>query len=661
MSASAASPSTPRATPWRWLLWGALLALLGLGFVLRWEYLRTISLYVDEFTTLWAAEKVQELGVPRMPSGVLYTRGLLASYVEAAFLTLFGNSYTIGRLPSLLFGLATIAALFLIGRREWHARVGLLAAAGLTLLPEAIIWSGRARFYAQLQFLGLLTVWAVFAALTTQDKTHQKRYLWLFAALFWLALFTQEQMILLYPSLLLAMALWCGWRFLLQPTVLAVNLLCVGGLGVRYLVEKVGQPGYFETIQATRPYVGLIFDITGAWQVYGQLLVEPARLPWTLGALLAVSVAIFLLIRTRSLYGLSRFHQATLFFTLQFTFVFLVMLTLVGTSWRDTRYLYLVQPFWLLCGGAGIVWLIERVAATERVRWAVTAAVAVLLMALLWLPAQRVLAQQVEGYDRVLRFVAEARAPGDIILSPQPPACAQVLGEPCDYYAIQRGYEEYVVGRDGLLIDRWSGAPLLDSAAGLAAAVNGAPGTWFVADSLRLATRYDAAFLRTLVEQFDVAFSERGVLALRAAGLREPPSLSQTRTLATPLTMGPLALTGWERSALEAGASLAVSLFWQGNGPIDRQYNTSLRLVAEDETLIAQADGPPARGIIPTTLFFDTPLPDPKVLDVPADLPPGRYRLDVVAYDVATVEALGAPQTIEWIMLDDDGEMSVGE
>ena len=80
------------------------LLLLALALWLRWRYMQQISLHVDEFTTLWAATRVQESGLPRMPSGVLYTRGLLASYVEALFLSLFGFSYTVGRLPGLVFG-----------------------------------------------------------------------------------------------------------------------------------------------------------------------------------------------------------------------------------------------------------------------------------------------------------------------------------------------------------------------------------------------------------------------------------------------------------------------------------------------------------------------------------------------------------------------------
>ena len=118
----------------------ALGALLVLAAWLRWQYAQTISLYVDEFTTLWAARRTLELGAPLMPSGVLYTRGLLATYVTALAGALGGLDYTTGRVPSIFFGLATIAAIFAAGRREWNARVGWLAALaaratdGVTLL-----------------------------------------------------------------------------------------------------------------------------------------------------------------------------------------------------------------------------------------------------------------------------------------------------------------------------------------------------------------------------------------------------------------------------------------------------------------------------------------------------------------------------------------------
>src|SRR5690606_1558805 len=142
--------------------------------------------------------------VPLMPSGVLYTRGLLASYIEALFLTIGGFSYLVGRLPSILFWLATILLTFAIGRRDWPRfgwAVGWLAAVGLTLLPEAIMWSGRARFYAQLQCFALLTVWSAYQAITAPSQSPRSTAggwraawhdpVWQFPCFFTLALFSQ--------------------------------------------------------------------------------------------------------------------------------------------------------------------------------------------------------------------------------------------------------------------------------------------------------------------------------------------------------------------------------------------------------------------------------------------------------------------------------------
>ena len=629
-------------------LWLALAALLALGLWLRWAYVRAVSLHVDEFTTLWAATLVQEHGVPRTLAGVLYTRGLLNTYVEALALALFGTSYAVGRSVSIAFGLGSIVAVFWIGRRGWNARVGLLAAAGLTLLPEAIVWSGRARFYSQLQFFALLATWAAFAAITTdaREVRRTRRWLWTFAALFVLALFSQEETLLLYPPILLSMVLWRGRRWLLRPDVLAVHGVLLAAMAARYAIEVLGQPGYFETIQATRPYVGLVFDVAGAWRTYAPLFIAPARLPWTVLGLIGVGAALAAWGRQRGrVNALGRFHQATLFFALQLAAVLLIVFLLVGTSWREARYLYFVQPFWLLLGAAGAVWLLDRLIAGARWRWLATAALLAGVAVSMWPGARATSAAQVEGYDRVLAYVAANRGADDAILSPQPPACALVLG-PCDGYAIQRGYEEFVIPKDGVLVDRWSGAPLLNTTAQLNAAIDAAPAVWFISDSFRLATRYDADFVGTLIEQFDVAFSERGVLALRAQGRRAQPSMPVTETFATPPEFGPLALTGYARGDAVAGQELPVTLLWTSNAPVSAQYNTSLRLVAPDGAVVAQQDGPPARGIIPTTLIFDQPVPDIKTLTLPADLTPGDYRLELVAYDVATVTPLTPPQTI---------------
>ena len=96
---------------------------------------------------------------------------------------------------------------------------------------------------------------------------------------------------------------------------------------------------------------------------------------------------------------------------------------------------------------------------------------------------------------------------------------------------------------------------------------------------------------------------------------------------------------------------LTVQLAWVGTEPIEVQINTSVRIVNAAGEIIAQQDGPPAAGVIPTTLFFETPLPDTKVLTIPAGLANKRYRIDVAAYtaaDGAPLQGAPATQPLDW-------------
>lgn len=637
----------------------AVCAILCLALWLRWRYVTNISLYVDEFTTLWGATRIQLLGAPILPSGVLYTRGILNTYVTALFLSLGGLNYTVGRLPSVIFGLGAILAVFAVGRREWNLRVGLLAAVGLALLVEAIQWSGRARFYAQLMLFVLLMVWSAYAAIRQAPHGEEPgaatwRGHLLFAGLFVLALFSQEETLLLYPMTVLAIVWWRGWRYLFQRPVVVSQMIAGLAMVARYLIEVMGQPGYFETIQAERPYVGFVFDFVGAWRIYSPLLLDQERLPWTGGVIIAFAVAVVLLARTgwRPL-ALPAFHQATLYFGLQFVSVLLIILAIVGGTWRQTRYLLLVQPFWLLVGAAGLVVLLDRFVSRPIWRWLGTASMAAMLIILLWQPAQNLLAQQADGYDKVLAYVAANRQPGDVIMSPQPPACALVMGTPCDYYATQRGWEAYVIPRaDGVLIDRWSGAPLLDNPADLEQVIRAAPRVWMVADGSRLGQRYRDDYMRTMVEQFDVAYAEQGAIALLAHGWRDLPAPAVMRTLEPPKVIGPLSLEGWARSEANSGAPLEITVYWRKRDSIDVQINTSFQVVAADGTRITQSDGPPGRGIFPTSAVGSVQMPDPKTLLLPT-LAPGRYRIDVVAYDVVSLEPVADPLALDWFLVGD--------
>jgi hypothetical protein len=75
--------------------------------------------------------------------------------------------------------------------------------------------------------------------------------------------------------------------------------------------------------------------------------------------------------------------------------------------------------------------------------------------------------------------------------------------------------------------------------------------------------------------------------------------------------------------------------------PIDMNYVTLVHLIAPDGTLAEQYDRAALQGVAPTTLWRTGDiLVDAYDLDIPADLPPGDYRLLVGLYDLPTLTRL---------------------
>ena len=130
--------------------------LLAFAFVLRAYDLGVPSLWMDEAITAEAAKGVLAHGVPILPSDEPYHRGLLNTYLVAASFKLFGVTELAGRLPSVLFGTATVLTVYWLGTAIGGRRVGLIAATIMTFSTLDIAWSRQARMYAQLEFF----VWA---------------------------------------------------------------------------------------------------------------------------------------------------------------------------------------------------------------------------------------------------------------------------------------------------------------------------------------------------------------------------------------------------------------------------------------------------------------------------------------------------------------------
>jgi hypothetical protein len=110
------------------------------------------------------------------------------------------------------------------------------------------------------------------------------------------------------------------------------------------------------------------------------------------------------------------------------------------------------------------------------------------------------------------------------------------------------------------------------------------------------------------------------------------PAVAQTAQIA----FGPaITLAGWDAPAEAiAGQTLDVRLVWKAAGVTDQSYAVFVHLVNAAGQIVAQHDGLPGLGALPTSgwaagEFVD----DHHPLALPASLPAGQYTLNVGLYD----------------------------
>ena len=128
----------------------ALLAITALALWLRLSGLagRDGTFTVDEARLALAGRGILEHGLPILPSGWLYTRGLLAAYPVALSFALLGLTDLAARLPSVLAGAALVPVMYALGRALGGRAGGLFAALFVAGHPALVVWSRAAWFYA---------------------------------------------------------------------------------------------------------------------------------------------------------------------------------------------------------------------------------------------------------------------------------------------------------------------------------------------------------------------------------------------------------------------------------------------------------------------------------------------------------------------------------
>lgn len=103
-------------------------------------------------------------------------------------------------------------------------------------------------------------------------------------------------------------------------------------------------------------------------------------------------------------------------------------------------------------------------------------------------------------------------------------------------------------------------------------------------------------------------------------------------------------------TAFQRGQPLHVTLTWRATAQPRKDYNVFLHLLDANGKIVAQRDGPPANGFLPTRrwlppLVFD----EVRSLNLPADLPVGDYRLIVGLYELQSGARIGIQNSLgEW-------------
>jgi hypothetical protein len=337
--------------------------------------------------------------------------------------------------------------------------------------------------------------------------------------------------------------------------------------------------------------------------------------------------------------------------------IVLQMALVIGGTWQSVRYLIFAFPLLFLLAGAGLDELAGRLALRLR-RELVWASLSIVFVVALLpsLPRAVRAANTAEiAYDRAFDYVGQHWSNGDRLATLAPAAAWIDLGR-VDYFALGQAYEEFVWQKDGQWYDKWVGVPLIHTAPEMAAVLDEAeaagPTLWLVTDESRLLQRYSADFVQTVWDRMSLVYASG-----RAQVFRSQPPRAYAVEVNTPRRetfAGQIGLAGYAIGdpdqagsppegalVVQPGQSLPLRLDWQAMTPLTDTYTVFVHLTSADGDGCGQIDGLPLGGLYPMHLWEPgIRYPDARVLDLPTDLPPGRCRLEVGLYQLASGDRL---------------------
>lgn len=472
-----------------------LVAIITLGFGLRYHNLGEMSLDHDEMALIRKAPGVLAKGYPHdVIDGEIRTQHTyeLVPYFLALSGWICGWSDWAMRLPSCFFGTITIGLVAWFGRRLWDWRVGLAAALLYACLPLNIRWAQNAFYPQQAQFFALLTFWLFYEAM--REHPVRKAFLSAATVAFCFCYFSWE------PSALLLIALGAGllavrpgdWSWMKEPHLYRCLFFCAAIVLAQLCFRRL----------ATDPYLYLVSNLS---QVDGPSLVflDPGYEPlyYVKNLLLGENHVIFTIVAVAGVPFCWR-HPGV-----RYVAALLITLLALYTNFLPAyapRYFYYYQPLLLISAVAVAIHLVDGMrAAGNRVTVPGVARFsgAVILM-VFFLSSNALIARTWRlssapdrpgfttrmgvyriDYREAARFVKANLRPGDVVIPRMPHLYEFYAGVPGHYFLnSQLGarikYSERSGG--GRYVDKFAGYPSLGSLGDLEDVVNRSGRTWVV-------------------------------------------------------------------------------------------------------------------------------------------------------------------------------------
>ena len=455
-----------------------------LGFLLRLAAAHALPQHFDEGAMLLGVRAVAERGLPILPSGALYLHGATHSYLLSPLVwSGLGNldDLFILRAASAILGTITVYLTYRLTRAVTaSAGAALLAATLIALDPLSVVWGGWLRMYALEQLLAVVVGWLFIRQVAPEADTAPQNQ-WREAAglvvAFWLAVFTQIGVALLWPGLALAALLLQGRSLFGSRRALSLGLGLCALAPVAFVAMSTlggGSP------QRTTPLP--VGSFVGDYLVNLQSFPQPNPAAWTVlfgvGALADVVPGLVLLCsgilvifvgRAFLTPGRGRCRRWTPVAAMLLLYWVPVLAAIAVATTPRARYLLFLQPFGyvLVAAALALLWVgFPRFAACPWLPQILrVAAVGLPLLLLIHLgDGLRHLGdvaeqeQAVSNRAQALAYVAAHRKPGDPVFVAWPPDAYLMLGRLPEVRVL--GPIAMGNSADGEATDFWIGWPV---------------------------------------------------------------------------------------------------------------------------------------------------------------------------------------------------------